>query len=323
MSALRLRVALRRGALITAANWPLVVVEFATDTLYKAALGVPIVGGALMVGALVGNDLSSMLSQGLRAGASMVVASLVDAPMALVAFVLALAVMAVGGALLLFLVRAGTMAVLVAGERQSSDELHAGSIRFELMRRAHACHLETFLAGARHFGRRYVMLGAWMMAAYALTGALYLLAMVSAYRWATRTDWISAFPLILLVATSGLVIGLTVVNLLYLLAEIILVSEDCSLAQASHRLRAFLLHDARQVAGIFGVILTVAIVGAAVSLLVTAALGLIAWVPLVGLTVVPLQAAAWLVRGLVFEFVDLTALTAYLAQYRRFVEQDE
>ena len=33
-------------------------------------------------------------------------------------------------------------------------------------------------------------------------------------------------------------------------------------------------------------------------------------------------AAAWLVRGLVFQFIDLTALTAYLAQYRRFIEQE-
>lgn len=323
MSALRLRVALRRGALVTAANWPLVVVEFAADTLFKAALGVPIVGGALMVGALVGNDLSSLLSQGLRAGAGMVVTSLIDAPIALIAFVAALGVMAVGASVLLFLVRAGTMAVLVAGERQSSDELHAGSIRFELMRRAHACHLEAFLAGVRHFGHRYVVLGAWMMVAYVATCGLYLLSMVTAYRWATRTEWISAFPLILLIATSGLVIGLTIINLLYLLAEIILVSDDCSLQRATQRLRAFLLHDSRQVAGIFGVILTVAIVGTAISLLVTAALGLIAWVPLVGLSVVPLQAAAWLVRGLVFEFVDLTAMAAYLAQYRRFVEQDE
>ena len=47
MAGLRLRVALRRGALVTAANWPLVAVDFTADALYKAALGVPIVGGAL------------------------------------------------------------------------------------------------------------------------------------------------------------------------------------------------------------------------------------------------------------------------------------
>ena len=322
MSALRLRVALRRGGLITVANWPLVVVEFAADALYQAALGVPIVGGALMVAVLVGDDLSSLLAQGLRPGAGMVLASLFDSPIALVTFVLALAVVAAGGAIILVLVKAGTLTVLVRGERQASDELHAGSLRFDLIGRANACGLEVFLGGVRHFGRRYAVLVAWIMTAYAVTGAGYVAAMITAYRLATRTEWISAFPLVLFVATSALVVLVTVINLLYLLVQIIVVSDDCGVGEALSRLRIFLLHDARQVAGIFGVILTISVLGTAVSLLVTAALGLIAWVPLVGLSVVPLQAAAWLVRGLVFEFIDLMALSAYVAQHRRFREQD-
>jgi hypothetical protein len=321
-SALHLRVALRRGALITAANWPLVAVQFAADSLYQAALGVPIVGGALMVAILIGDDLSSLLSQGLRAGAGMVLTSLFDSPVALVTFVLALGVVAAGGAGLLFLAKAGTLAVLVEGERQSSDELHAGSLRFELLRRADAARIERFLGGVRHFGRRFLTLGMWLLVAYAVVGGLYAASIVSAYRVATRTEWISAFPLVLLAATSALVVCVTLINLLYVLLQIIVVSADCPLGNAVRGLRAFLLHDARQVAGIFGVILTITVVGTAASLLVTAGLGLIAWVPLVGLSVVPLQAAAWLVRGLVFEFIDLTALAAYVAQYRRCVEQD-
>jgi hypothetical protein len=70
------------------------------------------------------------------------------------------------------------------------------------------------------------------------------------------------------------------------------------------------------------VILTIVVVGTAASILATAGLGLIAWVPFVGLAVMPLQAAFWLARGLVFQFIDFTALTAYLAQYRRFAEQE-
>jgi len=322
MSALRLRVALRRGALLTSANWPLVAVEFAAETLYKAALGVPIVGGALMVAVLVGDDLSSILSQGLRTGAGMVLASLFDSPVALVTFVLAVGVVAAGGAIILFLVRAGTLFVLVRAERQASDELHAGSLRFDLMRRANACDLGGFLDGVRHFGRRFVLLGGWLMAAYVLLGGGYLVGTLGAYRLAARTEWISAFPLVLLVATSTIVVLMTVINLLYLLLQVVIVTDDCRVRDAVSRLRIFLLHDARQVAGIFGVIFTVSVIGTAASLLVTAALGLIAWVPLVGLSVVPLQAAAWLVRGLVFEFIDLTALSAYVTQHRRFREQD-
>ena len=48
----------------------------------------------------------------------------------------------------------------------------------------------------------------------------------------------------------------------------------------------------------------------------TAALGLISFVPLLGLTVLPLQLAAWLFRGLVFQYVGLASIGAYLKLYR-------
>ena len=54
----------------------------------------------------------------------------------------------------------------------------------------------------------------------------------------------------------------------------------------------------------------------AASILATAALGLIAFVPFVGLAALPLQLIAWLVRGAVFQFIGLTALVAYLRVYR-------
>ena len=57
-------------------------------------------------------------------------------------------------------------------------------------------------------------------------------------------------------------------------------------------------------------------VAATVSILATAGLGLIAFVPLVGLAVLPLQLAAWLLRGIVFEYLALAALGAYLSHYR-------
>ena len=48
----------------------------------------------------------------------------------------------------------------------------------------------------------------------------------------------------------------------------------------------------------------------------TAALGLISFVPLLGLTVLPLQLGAWLFRGLVFQYVGLASIGAYLKLYR-------
>ena len=50
-----------------------------------------------------------------------------------------------------------------------------------------------------------------------------------------------------------------------------------------------------------------------------AILGLIAFVPLAGFVVFPLTAAGWLLRGFVFQYLALTALGAYLTQYRHYL----
>ena len=67
---------------------------------------------------------------------------------------------------------------------------------------------------------------------------------------------------------------------------------------------------------IFGATLGFVILATAASILATAALGLIAFVPLVGLAALPLQLIAWLVRGLVFQFIGISALVAYLRVFR-------
>ena len=41
-----LKAALKRGALVAAANWPLVIVQFVTESTLKLMLAVPIVGGS-------------------------------------------------------------------------------------------------------------------------------------------------------------------------------------------------------------------------------------------------------------------------------------
>ena len=53
------------------------------------------------------------------------------------------------------------------------------------------------------------------------------------------------------------------------------------------------------------------------SALAWSGLGLIAFVPLVGLAVVPLQIAALVVRGLAFAYIGLSAAGSYLTLYRR------
>jgi hypothetical protein len=67
--------------------------------------------------------------------------------------------------------------------------------------------------------------------------------------------------------------------------------------------------------GVFGVVRALVVAAMLASALAWSGVGLIAFVPLVGLAVFPLQIAALLVRGLVFEYLGLTALGAYVTLY--------
>jgi hypothetical protein len=79
----------------------------------------------------------------------------------------------------------------------------------------------------------------------------------------------------------------------------------------------FVRAELRELGGVFLVVLGVVIAATLVSALAWSGVGLIAFVPLVGLAVFPLQIVALLLRGLVFEYIGLTALGAYLTLYRR------
>jgi hypothetical protein len=108
------------------------------------------------------------------------------------------------------------------------------------------------------------------------------------------------------------------VNFLYLLVQMVIVVEDCSVRSAARRVAGFLRCEARLTFGVFGVVLLLVVGATVVSLIATTGLGLIAFVPLAGLAVVPLQLLAWLFRGLVFQYCGLSALSAYVTLYRRY-----
>ena len=56
-------------------------------------------------------------------------------------------------------------------------------------------------------------------------------------------------------------------------------------------------------------------------MLATAALGLVTFIPFVGLAALPLQVLAWLLRGLVFQYLGLTVVGAYLKLYGTFADR--
>jgi hypothetical protein len=316
-SALSLRAALKRGALVTAANWPVVFIDFTIESVFKFALAIPVVGGALMVAVLLGSDLRTLFAEGVLATADLVFGSLASAPIALGAFLTAIGVVAFGGGVIMAVIKGGTLSVLVDGDRAGGD-VHRPPLRIEMFRRASAYTLPAILGGVRRFRRRAVVLACWLAAAYLAAAVMSVVALTAGFRIVSASSWSAAWPLIVLIVTSTGVVTITVINLTYDLMRVVMTTDDCGLGAAFARLRTFVVQDARQVLGIFGVMMVVLAIVTAVSVFMTAALTLIAWVPFAGLILLPLQAAAWLIRGLVFQYLGLMTLSAYQTQYRRF-----
>jgi hypothetical protein len=158
--------------------------------------------------------------------------------------------------------------------------------------------------------------------AYAILATLAVTTLILATRLAERDGWSVVLPLSAVVVTAVGLVAVGALQLTQALLQTIMTTDDCRLSVSVARLRLFLLHDARQVLGIFGVVLLLVVLATAASVLATTGLALIAWVPLVGLAVVPLQLAAWLMRGVIFQYMDLTAWSAYQSQYRRYAEPE-
>jgi hypothetical protein len=104
--------------------------------------------------------------------------------------------------------------------------------------------------------------------------------------------------------------------LFYLLTQIVIAADDCSITTAATRVSVFLRRQTRVVGGVFLIILGLVALATGASVLATAALWLVGFVPFIGLTVLPLQLLAWVLRGLVFQFIALASVGAYLKIYR-------
>ncbi len=314
--ALPLGAALKRGAWVTLANWPVVLVDFTIESVFKVAFAIPVLGGAFMVAVLLGADINLLVSGDVRASASVVMRSLLGAPVALMAFLVAVGMVSLGGALLMHIVKSGTISVLVNGDRQAG-EFHREGFSRDVLRRAHAFSLAAIIAGARRFARRTVTLTIWLCVAYLIVGAA-VFAVVALQAPMTASRWAPAWPLLMLLAGSASVVTFTVIGATFDLLRLVTITDDCRTREAARRLRHFLIVDARDVIGIFAVMTAIVAGATAVSLSAVAGITVVAWTPLIGLLVVPLQLAAWMVRGMLLQCLGLAGLSAYQTQYRRF-----
>lgn len=312
-----LKSALKRGALVAAANWPLVAVQFIADGTLKLLLAVPVVGGVFLVVLLLGADAEEVLAGDLRQIVTAVFGALRDNPAALAAFAAAFLIVLLGGSALTFIVKGGTVTILATAEAEAGP-IERPPLRIDAVRRAGRTNIEPFLAGCQRLWRRYVKLGVILLLVYTATGGAYLAFVLFGYSLSNHSSVILGWTLLTAFVSGALVVWITVINFLYLLTQMVIAVEDVGVRDGMRRVARFMQTSLREIAGIFGVVLVLVVLATAASILATGGLGLIAFVPLAGLAVIPLQVAAWLLRGFVFEYLALTALGAYLTQYRHY-----
>ncbi len=310
-----LKTALKRGALLAAANWPLVIVQFVAESSLKLLLAVPVVGGAFLVALLIDTSLTDLLRGDVRDIVTSIIAALTASPAALAAFIVATLLVLVGGSMITFAVKAGTVATLAQAERNAGP-IERPPMRLEALRRASAVSIDGFLSGCSRLWRRYVRIGLGLLIVYALTAAGYLAIVLGGYSLAANSAILLGWTAAAALASSALIVWITLVNFFYLMTQMVVAIEDVSVRAGVRLALGFVWGHLREVGAVFGVVLVFVVLATAASILATAGLSLIAFVPLVGLAVLPLQIAAWFVRGIVFEYIALGALGAYLSHYR-------
>jgi hypothetical protein len=146
--------------------------------------------------------------------------------------------------------------------------------------------------------------------AYALVAAAYV-AVVFAPSLPQALD----NPLLVTLASLLVLLAITLVNFVYLLMQIVMASEDCGVFEAIPHVGHLLRRRFRELAQVLAAILALMVLATAASILATTQLGLISFVPFVGLAALPLQVFAWLVRGVVFQFIGLTGVATYLRMH--------
>jgi hypothetical protein len=298
--------ALKRGALVAAANWPVALVQATADSLFRLLVIAPLIGGVFLVALVVGAEPIELMSLEWRQLATTIASSLLVRPAVLAAWVAALAVVLLGGSFFVFLVKGGTVGVLVQGERQAGP-VERRPLLPESIARASAFSIDAFIDSATRLFPRYARLGTALICVYLASAAAYLILIPRA----AGSGWGMTALL-----TVAFVAWITLVNLCYLLVQIVIAADGCPVTTAAARVLAFLRRDTRAVGTVCLVVLGLVAFATGASVLATAGLWLVGFVPFFGLTVLPLQLLAWVLRGVVFQFIALASVGAYVKLYR-------
>jgi hypothetical protein len=248
---------LKRGALLAVANWPTVVIQFAAQTIFKLLLLVPLVGAAVLVSAFIGGDAATLLQGGLRDMFATIADALTAEPAALAAFIAGFGLVLVGGSIFTFLIKGGTVSVLVAAH-DAAGPIERQALTLDNLQRASRFTLERFVAGCSRLFRRYVVLGLGLMLVYVVSVGAYLAFLVVGYRTATGGVLIAVWTFVAAIAAVGLVVWITAVNFA-ICSQIAVASHDSSVADALRAVARFIRAEYRFLGAIFLVVLAMVV----------------------------------------------------------------
>ena len=283
------------------------LVQFVADTLFKTLVVVPVLGGLVLVALVAGGNPFDLINfDDLTQTISAMVGVLLAHPIALAAFLAALGVILAGGSVLMFAVKAGSVTVLLAGDR-TAGAIEEPPLRMSALRQANQATLERFIGGVRRLFPRYLRLGIALAIVYGLITGAYM-----AFLFGPPISETLDGPIMTTLASLAVIVVITLVNFLYLLAQIVIAAEDCGVVEALPHVARLIRRRTKALAQVLAAILSLMLMATGASILATTALGLIAFVPFVGLAALPLQVFAWLLRGVVFQFIGLTGAATYL-----------
>lgn len=295
---------------MAAANWPVALVQSGADALAKLLAATPLIGGAILSSIVIGADLTSLRTGDWAALVSEVVGTLLQHGPVLVTFLLSATLMIVGASLFVFLVKGGTMGTIVRGERQAGP-VEMPPLQPAVLATAGAFSIELFVEAARSLFPRYARLGLGLMAVYLGSGVGFVATVLAGPPVGEGWGYTS-------VVTVAFVLWITLVNLLYLLMQVVIAADDCGIGVAARRVALFLRHGTRSIAAVFVVMLGTVVLATGASLTAITLLGFVALVPLVGVVAMPLQLLAFLLRAVVLQYIDLLSVGAYVKLYREF-----
>lgn len=311
-----LKLLLKRGALLAAANWPTVAIQFVAETTFQVLVAIPILGAAVLLSVVVGADLTELLQGGLRDIATRTAGALAAEPVALTSFGVAFSIALAAASILMFLAKGGVLDVLLAAH-ESAGAFETEPISIDTIEPAARFTLPRFIDGCTRLFRPYFVLGLALFAAYAATAAIYVAFVVYGYRAASGVVGVVGMTFVAAVAAVVLIVWITLLNLVYLLMQLSMAADRLGLVDAFRAVGVFARAELKVLTQVFLIILALEIGATLVSALAWSGLGLIAFIPLVGLVVVPLQILALVVRGLAFAYIGLSAAGSYLTLYRR------